>query len=103
MEKYWRLETTEQMTLWCKYDSFYNVTGYAMTFAVGGEKHGAIVQVTQDNLIVELADTYDTQSLEREIIDFEIQEAAHAKNKRDLDDDYRASQMGKLNDYKKGV
>lgn len=74
--KFWKLEESDSMTLWVTYDADINLIDYYFSFD-GSIRHDKIEKVTQDSLIVVLADKFDTPETEREIIDFEATEAAH--------------------------
>ena len=55
----WILEKTKPMTIWCSLDADLCMVDFYMSFA-GEIRHDRLVKVTQDELIVAMADKYDT-------------------------------------------
>ena len=75
-DNFWKLERTETVTIWATYDNDYNLIDYYMSFA-GDTRHDTIVKIEQDELVMALADKWDTPETERAIKDFERTEEAY--------------------------
>ena len=55
----WILEKTAPLTIWCSLDSDLSMIDFYFSFP-GETRHDRLVKITQDDLIVSLADKYDT-------------------------------------------